>query len=114
MPYTKEQLAEYDIHCFIEAYNIKNEQGLPLDWKDHMFLWDIYSDMSPLQAIMKPPQVGCTEMMLIKSFFVAKNKKKDIIYTLPTQGDVNDMAGGKVNRTVAQNPVFKSWVKEHD
>lgn len=114
MAYTKEQLAEHDIHCFLEAYQIKTEQGLTLDWKDHMFLWDIYSDMSPLQAIMKPPQVGCTEMMLIKSFFVAKNKHKDIIYTLPTQGDVNDMAGGKVNRTVAQNPVFKSWVKEHD
>lgn len=114
MSYTKEQLAEYDIHCFLEAYGIKNEQGLPLDFKNHMFLWDIYTDMSPFQAIIKPPQIGLTVLMIIKSFFVAKNKKKDIIYTLPTQSDVNDMAGGKVNRIVAQNPIMKQWVKEHD
>ena len=112
--YTKEQLAQYDIHCFLEAYGIKNEQGLPLDFKNHMFLWDIYTDLSPLQAIMKPPQVGCTEMMLIKSFWVAKNLHKDIIYTLPTQADVYDMGGGKVNRTIAQNPILKDWVKNHD
>lgn len=111
---TKEQLAEYDIHCFIEAYQIKNEQGLPLDFKDRMFLWDIYSDMSPFQAVIKPPQIGMTVLMVIKSLWVAKNKKRDIIYTLPTQGDVNDMAGGKVNRLIAQNPIFRDWVKEHD
>lgn len=111
---TKEQLAEYDIHCFIEAYNIKNEQGLPLDFKDRMFLWDIYTDMSPFQAIIKPPQIGMTVLETIKSLWVAKNKKKDIIYTLPTQSDVTDMAGGKVNRIIAQNPILKQWVKEHD
>jgi len=44
---------------------------------------------------------------LIKSFYVAKKKRKDIIYTLPTQSDVNDMAGGKINRIVAQNPILK-------
>lgn len=111
---TKEQLAEYDIHCFINAYNIKNEQGLPLDFKDRMFLWDIYSDFSQYLAVIKPPQVGATVMMTVKSFWASKNKKKDIIYTLPTQSDVQDMAGGKVNRIIAQNPIFQSWVKDHD
>lgn len=114
MAYTKEQLAEHDIHCFIEAYGIKNEQGLPLDFKNHMFLWDIYSDMSPLQAIIKPPQIGCTVMMIIKAMWVAKNKKKDIIYTLPTDSDVRDMGGGKINRLIAQNPILQKWVKDHD
>lgn len=112
--YTKEQLASHDIHCFIEAYNIKNEQGLPLDFKDRMFLWDIYHDLSPFIAVIKPPQIGMTVLMVIKSLWVAKNKKKDIIYTLPTQSDVNDMAGGKVNRIIAQNTILKEWVKEHD
>lgn len=111
---TKEQLAEHDIHCFINAYDIKNEQGLPLDFKDRMFLWDIYSDMSPFQAVIKPPQIGMTVLETIKSLWVAKNKKKDIIYTLPTQSDVTDMAGGKVNRIIAQNPILKEWIKEHD
>ncbi len=112
--YTKEQLAEHDIHCFLHAYNIKNEQGLPIDFKDRPFLWDIYLDMSPYQAIIKAPQIGMTVLMVNKSLWVAKNKRMDIIYTLPTQSDVNDMAGGKVNRIIAQNPIFKEWVKEHD
>lgn len=34
--------------------------------------------------------------------------------TLPTATDVNDMAGGKINRIIAQNPVLSSWVKDHD
>lgn len=114
MSYTKEQLAEHDIHCFIEAYGIKNEQGLPLDFKNHMFLWDIYSDTSQFLVVIKPPQIGLTVMMIIKALWTAMFKKKDIIYTLPTQSDVNDMAGGKVNRIIAQNPIFKKWVKEHD
>lgn len=114
MAFSKEQLAQHDIHCFLEAYNIKNEQGLPLDFHDRMFLWDIYHDLSPLQAIIKPPQIGCTVMMIVKALWIARNKKKDIIYTLPTQTDVIDMGGGKVNRLIAQNPIFKEWVKDHD
>jgi hypothetical protein len=53
-------------------------------------------------------------MMLLKSFWIAKNLHKDIIYTLPTQADVWDMAGGKVNRLVAQNIVLGQWTKDHD
>ncbi len=114
MVYTKEQLAEHNIHCFLEAYNIKNEQGLPLDFKDRMFLWDIYLDESPKIAVLKAPQIGMTVLMTNKSLWTAKNRHKDIIYTLPTQSDVHDMAGGKVNRIVAQNEIYKKWVKEHD
>lgn len=114
MSYTPEQLAEHNIHIFLAHYKIKNERGLPITFKDHMFLWDIYKDMSPLQVLLKPPQIGATVMSLIKTLWVSKNKKRDIIYTLPTQSDVVDMAGGKVNRIIAQNPIFLDWVKEHD
>lgn len=114
MTVTPQQLAEHDIHCFIETYGIKDEKGVPLDFKNHMFLWDIYADPSPYIAILKPPQIGATDTMIIKALWTAKNHKKDIIYTLPTQADVSDMGGGKVNRIIAQNPILKEWVKDHD
>jgi hypothetical protein len=79
-----------------------------------MFLWDILNDLSPLQVQLKAPQIGMTVTNIIKSFWVAKKLGKDIVYTLPTAGDVNDMAGGKINRLIAQNPVLKEWVKDHD
>ncbi len=77
-------------------------------------MWDFINDTSPLQALLKPPQIGATESEIVKSMWVAKKLRKDIIYTLPTQSDVYDMGGGKVNRIVAQNPVLKEWVKNHD
>lgn len=75
---------------------------------------DLYDDMSPLQVWLKAPQIGATVAELIKTFYCAKKKGWDIIYTLPTQSDVNDMAGGKINRIIAQNPILGEWVKDHD
>lgn len=99
---------------WVKKYQIKNEAGIPLEFKHRKFLWDILNDLSPLQVQLKAPQIGMTVTNLIKSFWVAYKKKKDIIYTLPTQGDVQDMAGGKINRIVAQNPILQTWIKEHD
>lgn len=93
---------------------IKNEGGLPIEFIDHKFLLDIYNDTSPLQCILKAPQVGMTTLQIIKSFWIAKKLNKAIIYTLPTDSDIKDMAGGKVNRIIAQNPVLSSWVADHD
>lgn len=99
---------------WILKHGIKNEAGLPIRFDDRKFLWDMYNDLSPLQVTLKPPQVGSTVKDILKSFYVAKKLGKDIIYTLPTATDVNDMAGGKINRLVAQNPILGEWIKDHD
>src|SRR5665213_2082734 len=108
----KEQLSARSLRIFIEHYGIKNEQGLPLEFKDRRFLIDIYKDLSPFQVVMKAPQIGMTTLMTIKSFWVAFYKHKDIIYTLPTQSDVQGMAAGSINRIVAQTPIFSEWVAD--
>lgn len=95
-------------------HSIKNEAGLPIEFKQHRFMIDMFNDMSPLQVWLKAPQIGATTTQILKSFYVAKKMGKAIIYTLPTDTDVTDMAGGKVNRIVAQNPLLQAWVKEHD
>lgn len=95
-------------------HKIKNEAGIPIEFADHKFMRAFYDDMSPLQVMLKAPQIGATVAELIKTFFCAKKNKWDIIYTLPTASDVNDMAGGKVNRILAQNPILLEWVKDHD
>lgn len=108
------QLKARNIRIFIDAERIKNEQGLNIEFKDRAFLKAIYEDMSPNLVVLKAPQIGLTTLMVIKTFWVAKHLKKDIIYTLPTQSDVQDMASGKINRIVAQNQSFKEWVRDHD
>lgn len=105
---------EYLPSLWIIKHQIKTSSGLPFEFKSRRFMWDFINDLSPLQALLKPPQIGATESEIVKSIWVAKKLRKDIIYTLPTQSDVYDMGGGKVNRMVAQNPIIKSWVKHHD
>ncbi len=99
---------------WVEKYQIKNEAGIPIEFDDHYFMRDFYDDMNPLQVMLKAPQIGATVAQIVKSFYCAKKKGWDIIYTLPTQSDVHDMAGGKINRIVAQNPILGEWVKDHD
>lgn len=96
------------------ATNLVNESGTKIEFKKRKFLIDIYNDLSPLQVWLKPPQIGATVCNTLKSFYVAKRFGRQIIYTLPTQGDVHDMVGGSINRIIAQNPVLMDWVKDHD
>lgn len=99
---------------WVKKHKIKNEVGFPIEFEKRKFLYDIYNDLSPLQVWLKPPQIGATVAQTIKSFYVAKKKTRQIIYTLPTQGDVQDMVGGSINRIIAQNPILMDWVKDHD
>lgn len=95
-------------------HDIKTSDGRAFEFEKHKFMVDFLNDLSPLQVLLKPPQIGASETEIVKSFFVAHQLKKDIIYTLPTQTDVYDMVGSKVNRIVAQNPILKEWVRDHD
>lgn len=108
------KLSDLSIHAWIQENQIKTETGQPLDLRSHFFLFDPYRDLSPKQVVLKAAQIGFTTLEILKSFWVAKNYGFDIIYTLPTQSDVEEFAGGKVNRIVAQNPILQQWVKDKD
>ena len=95
-------------------HKIKSESGIPLEFTEHNYLRAFVDDMSPLQVMLKAPQIGATVAELIKTFYCANKMGWDIIYTLPTQGDVSDMAGGKINRILAQNPILAKMTKDHD
>lgn len=108
------QLRELYPTGWVKKYGLKNEKGLPIEFGNHKFLYDIYNDLSQFQVLLKPPQIGATVMQTLKSFYIAKKLNKQIIYTLPTEGDVQDMVGGSINRIIAQNPILLAWVKDHD
>lgn len=108
------KLSDLSIHAWILENDIRNERGEPLDFRQHFFLYDIYSDFSPLQVGYKAAQVGWSTMAIIKQMFAAEKKNLDTIYTLPTQGDVYDFVGGKVNRIIQANPSLQALLKERD
>lgn len=107
-------LADYSIHAWIAENGIKNEKGEPIEFHNHLFLYDIYSDRSENIAAMKPAQVGLSTLQIIKNHYDAKRENLEIIYTLPTDGDVNTFVSGKVNRIIANNPCMLADVYDKD
>lgn len=107
-------LSQLSIHAFIQENGLKTESGEPLNFKDHLFLFDPYRDESPKQVILKAAQIGFSTLAINKSLWIAKNRGLNIIYTLPTDSDRSDFVGGKVNRIIAQNQILQQWVKDKD
>jgi hypothetical protein len=108
------KLSEISIHAWINSNEIKNEAGIPMDFRDHLFLFDIYADQSPKLVCYKAAQIGFSTMAILKSLWLAKMKGMDIIYTMPSSSDMKDFVGGKVNRIINQNPILLDYVKDKD
>lgn len=103
-----------DIHDWLITEKIKNEKGDLIEFDNHPFLFDIYSDLAQNMVVMKPAQVGLTTCEMLKNHFDAKQYNLDIIYTLPTDGDVKIMVGSKTNRIIANNPSMIEDVSDKD
>lgn len=111
---TPEQYADSSIYGFLEYHQISNDQGSPLDFRDHPFMWDIYGDWSPQIVGLKAAQVTWSTCFSIKTLYAAKKFGMDIIYSLPTGDDVREFVSGKVNRLIANNPELQKWTEDKD
>lgn len=106
--------AKGGIIAWIVSNNIKNEKGEPIDFTDHPYQLDIYMDPSDNLVVTKAAQVGLSTLEVLRNHYDARNDKMDIIYTLPTDADVQVFVGGKVNRIIANNPCMLADVKDKD
>lgn len=86
------------------AFQLKNEEGKPLEWRDRRFLIDILCDMHPLQVTKKCSQVGETTTKLFKAYFMAMVMGRRIIYSLPTEELVEDLSTTKLEPMEKENP----------
>lgn len=111
---TNEDIATQAIGFFLKYYNVTNDQGQQLDFKDHAYLKQIYQDFTPKQAILKAAQIGFSTTANIKALWLAKNKGMDIIYSLPSASDIKDFVSGKTNRLIDYNPIFQQWTADKD
>lgn len=109
-----EEQTRLSIHAWIQKHNIKTEVGVPLDFYDHRYMWDIYADFSMDKVIMKAAQVTMSTCASIQAPWIAKHRHMDVIYTLPTESDRNAFVGGKVNRIISQNPIMQEYTKDKD
>lgn len=108
------RLDDISIIAWLAHNRMRTETGEPLDFRNHLFLYDIYRDWSPKLVCKKAAQIGFTTLAIFKSLYAVEKKKLDSIYTLPTDEEMRVVMGGKVNRIINQNPVLQTAVKNKD
>ena len=109
------KLEDISVIAWLQEYKVKNEKGELIDlMNDHRFLYQPYCDLSAKQVYLKAAQIGASTMQIIKSLWLARKFGMNIIYTLPTESDVQEFAGGKVNPIIRQNPELQKYVKDKD
>lgn len=98
------QTEQYSILKWIVDSNIVTEKGDPLDFRDHPFLLDILTDWSPRLAVKACAQVGKSVTFTLKTLFAVKYFRFNVIYTMPTDSDVNEFVSSKTNKIIQANP----------
>jgi len=106
--------ANFSIHAWIRKHKIKNEKGDPIEFKRHLFLYDIYRDQSKEIVCMKAAQIGFSTLAILKNIYDAHSKGMEIIYTLSTDHDAGVFVNGKVDRIIANNPILLKYVADKD
>lgn len=99
---------------WLTIHNIVNEKGEAINFEKHAYLKAIYEDQSQFLVVTKAAQVGLSTLEILKNIHDAQVHKMDIIYTLPTDGDVSIFVGGKVNRIIANNPHLQTLTADKD
>lgn len=111
---TQQEIASGSMQGWLDVHNVKNEKGDLITFHKHQWQIAIYNDQSDKLVVMKAAQVGMSTVEVYKNIRDAEVYGMDIIYTLPTDGDVNLFVGGKVNRIIANNPYLEALTADKD
>ena len=96
-------IEDYSILAWVVKNQIKSEKGEVLDFHDRLFLLDILTDWSQEIAWKKCSQVGGSIIFNIKVFFALLKMGWNIIYTMPSDSDVESFVKAKTNPLIRAN-----------
>jgi len=104
-----------DISPFLwSVNNIYLPKGAKWDFSDRAWQIDIFDDMSPTTAVIKPTQIGLTMISVCRYFHFALRHSARLMYTLPRQDDVSDLVNSRVDEMIATSPVLASSLQSID
>lgn len=95
---------DVSILAWIMENHIVSEKGEKLDFSDRLFLLDILTDWSQEIVIKKCAQIGGSVSFNLKALFGIIKHGWNIIYTFPTDSDVNEFVNSKTNKIIQANP----------
>lgn len=81
---------------------------------DYRFLQEIYTMIGRYRSVViqKPTQVGATEMALNSAFYFLEYKKENVIYMLPTKGQLGDFAHQRIDRAIEESSYLKDMFND--
>jgi len=98
----------FNATAWILNNGIVNENGSPIEFKDHAFLIDPFVDDTPEQVAMKCAQIGWSVLAILRSFHLAYYGKANIIHTFPSRNMSKDFVIPKVNPLIRRNPTISA------
>lgn len=114
-----EKLESTNIIAWVMKHGIKNERGAPITFDKHSFMIDPWLDWTPLQGVRKASQCGWSTMTNFKLFYAAKFgipnyglPAANVIYTLPSDSDVQGFVPSKTNLMIQNNPVIVDYMRD--
>lgn len=108
----KELFNVSDSYEWIMKNGFTNENGVKMEFDDRSFLVQPLQDESKLLAVLKCSQVGFSTISIFKSAYMAIKYGYNIIYTLPTDSDVEEFNKAKTNRIYDNNPTLKGFLTD--
>lgn len=95
---------DMSILAWLLSNRVVNEKGEMLDFRDRLFLLDILTDWSQEIVIKKCAQIGGSVTFNLKVLFAIIKYGWNILYTFPTDSDVQEFVSSKTNKLIQHNP----------
>ena len=92
----------------------KTPKGDPLDFHNHPFLIDIYSDLSEEIVVQKSAQTGLTTFGINRALWFGDTHNVSIIYTFPTSGDVSEFSKARVKPIIQASQYLMDKITDID
>lgn len=108
----KETINVNSAYEWIAKNKFTNENGVPMEFGDRSFLIEPMCDESKLLSVLKCSQVGFSTISIFKAAYMAIKYGYNVIYTLPTDSDVEEFNKAKTNRIYDNNPSMKQFITE--
>src|SRR3990167_6490075 len=102
-----EDIKDLSIPHWVIENQFVNERGEVLEFRNHLFLYDILADISRIQVIKKCAQVGVSVTMTLKAYFMAQKGRMNVIYTMPSDTDVSEFVKTKVDMIFQSNETLR-------
>lgn len=80
----------------------------PYTWKYHPWTREMHDSPAGFNYAMKGAQLGVTEVVINRSFYIIDRLKRDVLYVLPTTVTATDFSKARFGGALALSPYLKS------